>query len=187
MTKITINKSEFKKLYDVACSDWKKKFDEFLKEFIFTDTIDFSEDFINKMKNACTSDQLPIFNSIFKDFLPKSIFDGIKDYKSFCKVAGVYEWTLEEFNDSTNPIKLFAQEQISQIEAYFGKNWKKDWKNKNQCKYYPYFKVDNNGVIAFHGCSYHCDGFSCGVAYFETEEITTFVGKTFTSIYQNLL
>jgi hypothetical protein len=60
-------KSEFKPLYDAACADWKTRFDNVLKSFVFTDEIEFTSDFVNDMRNACTADQRKIFNTIFKE------------------------------------------------------------------------------------------------------------------------
>jgi len=67
MEKVTVKKSEFKPLYDAACADWKTRFDNVLKSFVFTDEIEFTSDFVNDMRNACTADQRKIFNTIFKE------------------------------------------------------------------------------------------------------------------------
>lgn len=187
MKKVSINKKDFLPLYNIACSGWKTKFDNFLKDYIFSDTIDFDESFILEMKNACTSEQLPIFNKIFKGFLPKSKFDGIVDYESFCKVSGMQEWNLNDFKEHTNPEKAFALEQLSQIEAYFGKDWKKDWKNKNQYKYYPVFNVNDKGKLVFYCTASHFSRFAGEVAFFPDDETATFIGQTFISIYEKLL
>lgn len=187
MKKISINKKDFQPLYNIACSGWKTKFDTFLKDYIFSDTIDFDESFILEMKKACTSDQLPVFNKIFKNYLPKSKFDEITDYDSFCKVSGYHKWELEDFKEHTNPKKALALEQLAQIEEYFGKDWKKNWKNKSQYKYFPVFDITDKGSLVFRSAHsrYYC--FGGEVAFFPDEETATFVGKTFISIYEDLL
>lgn len=67
MEKVTIKKSEFKPLYDAACGDWKTRFDNVLKSFVFADEIEFTNGFVNEMRRACTTEQRIIFNTIFKD------------------------------------------------------------------------------------------------------------------------
>lgn len=115
------------------------------------------------------------------------IIENVKDYKTFCKVTGLKEWLAVEFITKTNPAKALAQEKLAQIEFYFGKDWKKDWSNHSQYKYYPYFNVDSSGGLRFSGV----DGFRGSaygvVAYFETKEIATYVGKTYIDLYKDLL
>lgn len=73
MNVVSIKKTDFKKLYDIACSGWKTNFDDYLKPFMFSDSIDFKQDFINQMRKACTTDQLPVFNELFGE-LDKNAF-----------------------------------------------------------------------------------------------------------------
>jgi hypothetical protein len=75
MKTITVNKTDAKKLYDLACDNWKRKMDEYLKPFMFQDTIDFSEGLVKEMQLACTPEQLPVFKEIFGD-LDKNAFVG---------------------------------------------------------------------------------------------------------------
>lgn len=67
MGKVTVKKSEFKPLYDAACSDWKTRFDNVLKSFVFTDELEFTSEFVEEMRSACTKEQRIIFNTIFKE------------------------------------------------------------------------------------------------------------------------
>jgi len=67
MNKVTVKKSEFKPLYDAACADWKSRFDNVLKTFVFGDEIEFTSEFVNDMRLACTKEQLVIFKTIFKE------------------------------------------------------------------------------------------------------------------------
>jgi len=67
MDKVIVKKSDFKKLYDLACYDWKTKFDELLKPFMFSDTIEFDNPLIRIMQRACTAEQLKVFKEIFKE------------------------------------------------------------------------------------------------------------------------
>lgn len=75
MKTITVNKEDTKKLYDLACPVWKAKMDEYLKPFMFSNTIDFSEDMLKEIQNACTPEQLVVFKEIFGE-LDKNAFIG---------------------------------------------------------------------------------------------------------------
>lgn len=115
------------------------------------------------------------------------IIENVKDYRTFCKVTGLKEWLAVEFLTKTNPAKALAQEKLAQIEFYFGKDWKKDWSDHSQHKYYPYFNVNSSGGLDFVDV-YGVHVFASGVvAYFETKEIATYVGKTYIDLYKDLL
>lgn len=75
---VTIKKSDFKPLYDIACPEWKSKFDKFLIPFHFQDTISFEEKFIEEMRKACTLEQTPIFESIFGKKKVEIDYDKLK-------------------------------------------------------------------------------------------------------------
>ncbi len=171
--KITIKKSEFKKLYDIACTNWKPKLDEKLKEFIFNDNIEFEESFVKDMKNACTEDQLKIFKIIFKSYL-KTEFDIFKydTYSKVCKALNEKEQTIPYL-------------RIKQIEKFFNQGWKPNWKNQSEYKYYPYFSIGSGGGLVYYGCSFYCDGFYGEPAFYKDKEPAIFVGKTFIKEYQS--
>jgi len=115
------------------------------------------------------------------------IIENVKDYKAFCKVTGLKEWLAVEFLTKTNPTKALAQEKLAQIEHYFGQNWKKDWSNHSQYKYYPYFNINKSGGLVFHVCYVALVCTFGVVACFETKEIATYVGKTYIDLYKDIL
>jgi len=89
MDKITVKKSEFKKLHMLACTEWKEKLTKIIADgFLYSDTIDFTEDFVTEMRNACTKEQLIVFKEIFKDFDVLSVNKKYKDREWFGTNAG---------------------------------------------------------------------------------------------------
>lgn len=180
MTKIQIKKSEFKKLFDIACNDWKSRFIEKFKDEFFdsSDTLTFSEDFILQMQKACTTEQKVVFDKIFKKHLPKErewLTDIDKVYKALNKVR----------NTSLSD-KTLAFEDIKTLEEYFNNGWKVDLKDRNQYKYYPYFEIKGSGGLVFSG-SYFSSGYLGGfVGYFKSKEISDFIGKNYINIYRRL-
>ncbi len=171
--KIKIKKLEFKKLYDLACQDWKPKLDEKLKEFIFDENIEFEESFVKSMKQACTEDQLKVFKTIFKDYLKKE-FD-IFEYDTYSKVCKA----LKE-KEQTIPYL-----RIKQIEKLFNRGWKPNWKDTNEYKYYPYFTVGSGGGLVCNFCYCRFNVYSGEVAFYKDKETAIFVGKTFINEYKS--
>lgn len=174
MTTIKIKKTEFQKLYKLACSTWKPKFDEKFKNFLFEDYIEFEYSFLQQMQDACTPEQLKVLKTIFKCYLQESenLFK-ITTYKAVCKKLNEKE--------ETCPYK-----KIKQIEKLFNGSWIKDWKNKNQSKYYPYFEITGSGLVSF-GSLYVGYCLHGQVAYFKDNQTSIFVGKTFIDIYEELM
>lgn len=183
---IKISKSSFKELYDVACETWQTKFNEKFSKFNFTDYIEFEENFLEEMKQACSSEQLLIFNKIFKEHLPKSPFEGIKDYKSFCKISGKEELKESDFKKSDNSKKTLTQAKITQFEDYFNNGEKLDWNNKSQAKWYPWYET-GSGSLWFVGCHDRDYRFAGAAGYFKSQEIAKFVGETFIDVYKDLI
>lgn len=75
---------------------------------------------------------------------------------------------------------------IKDIETYFNEDWKPNWKNTSEYKYYPYFSIGSGGELVCNSYSYDYSCFNGVVAFYKTSEIATFVGKNFTKEYQNL-
>lgn len=174
MKTIKIKKTKFQKLYNIACNTWQPIFQEKFKDFLFEDYIEFDKSFLLQMKIACTSPQLKVFNTIFKDYLQDDIdLFKINTYEKVCK-------QLKEKEESC------SYKKIKQIEKLFNENWKKDFKNKKQYKHYPYFEMTSSGLV-FSGSYFIIFFFSGQVAYFKDQETSDFVGETFRDIYEELL
>lgn len=104
----------------------------------------------------------------------ETLFNKIKNYSDVCKE--LYE------KEETCPIK-----KIKQIERLFNSFWKKDWKNKNQEKWYPYFEYTSSGGLVFYSSSYCYFSTYGPVAFYKDKETSDFVGKTFLDIYKEIL
>lgn len=81
--KTEIERTELKKIYDIACPTWQPKIEEFAKRTPFKKTVNFTEKEINTMLSACTNTQLPIVSKIFdiQDITSKiNNFKDVLDY-----------------------------------------------------------------------------------------------------------
>ena len=113
---IRVSREEFKKIYDVACSNWKDKLSTWAGEHMFKDKLEFTHEQIKLMLEASTQTQFPIVREVFHEYkeeekelnLREMEFDGevfdrggnhamvsicIYDYKSFY-LNKEYTWEL---------------------------------------------------------------------------------------------
>lgn len=192
MTKYSINKSDFKKLYDIACEGWKKKFNDKFKDQTFDDSLDFDVDFLQEMKKDCDEKQLKIFNKIFSDFVD-TINDFTK-YDSYSKVCkALNEEKLEEsdfkFLHKDQRKKNCAQAKISQLERFFNGKFKKDWKDQNVYVYSPYFTISGSGGLVFYDSYRWYSTFSGFPGLYQLKEVSDFIGnnKEFRGFYEDLM
>lgn len=116
---------------------------------------------------------------------PESLIGSITTYKQVCKALAIKELTLSDF--SFLPVedrkKALAFHKLQQIAKLFNGDWKIDWENTSQFKYYPYFVLASGG-LGF-SVSASCSGCGSAVVYFKDRETSDYVGKTFLSIYKD--
>lgn len=65
MQKLTVKKSEFKKVHNVACPTWQTKCKEYASKDLFSDVITFTQQQVDEMFDAAQSHQLPILEEVF--------------------------------------------------------------------------------------------------------------------------
>lgn len=101
------------------------------------------------------------------------LLDNIKNYKDVCRYLN-------------EPLETLPYLQIKQIEKLFNGNWVKDFSN-NQKNWYPYFIYNKaSGCLRFDGSDDFVSDFVGQVAFYESEKICDFIGKTFENIYNKL-
>lgn len=190
MKTIKIKKKEFKKLYDIACVNWKPKLEDKLKPFLFSEDVEFEQGFVDEMEKACTKEQKVIFEKIFAKFLnTNSDLFKIKTYSELCKKYKIKKLKISDFKFL--PIeqreKALAYHQIRTIEKIYNGDWVIDWKNHSQYKYFPWFEYKfGQGLV--YDCSLYRYSCSDGpVAYFKDEKTSIFIGKVFINIYKILI
>lgn len=127
-----------------------------------------------------------------KDIVNKTdnLFNIIKTYDDVCRALGENKITIDNFNNINDIIllsKLVAFARLKQIERLFNDNWKINWNDFKQKKYYCWFEKKNSGWV-FGGCSDCYFIFSYGqVAYFKDKETCNYVGNTFKDIFITLI
>ncbi len=186
---ITIKKSEFQKLYNLACSSWKTKFDEKFKNQLFSEELELEEVFLEEMEKACNTDQLKVFKTIFKEYQKEDLF-SIKTYKEVCKKLKIKELTEKDFKQfGEDSKKMLAFHKIKNLERVFNEKWVANWSNTSQYRYYPYFYYKNGSLVdgSVVGCCSDPDRFYGGVAFYKDSKTAVFVGEHFKDIYLDLI
>jgi hypothetical protein len=117
---------------------------------------------------------------------PESLIGSITTYKQVCKALDIEELTLSDFSflPTEDRKKTLAFYKLQQIAKLFNGDWKPNWKNSNQYKYYPYFNLDS-GCLSFYVSIFYYSFCYSSVVYFKDIETSDYVGKTFLSIYRD--
>jgi len=184
---ITVKKTEFNKLFKLACSGWQTKFTEKFKNEIFSDELEFEESFLDEMEAACNAEQLKVFKQVFKTYVKEDLF-SIKTYSEVCKKLGVEELTEKDFKQfGEDSKKMLAFHKIKNIEKLFNGSWKPNWKNTSQYKWYPYFDINSSGGLGGVFFSSFFLSFRGSTGVYKDEKTASFVGETFIKIYEDLM
>ena len=84
---------------------------------------------------------------------------------------------------------LIAKAQLELIISVFNGDWKADFKDKNQKKYYCWFEQTKSG-FGFSDTDYDYTGTDAGVGArlcFKNREDAEYVGKTFVELFEQYL
>ncbi len=137
-----INRDNLKKIYDIACSNWKTKLEGYAKRNLFQDDIELSNDEIDEMFNASDDKQKVVLKRFFKR--PESIMDKIKSFKDACNYFEVTEKSVFSSTDTKDEIGF---KKLKLIIKALNEGWYPNWQNENEYKYYNYFKM--KGGLSF--------------------------------------
>lgn len=131
-------------------------------------------------------------NSFPKDFFSMKITDRVKGLLDALEICPVSEnvRTLLSYN-GTDEFMIGAQTflRLSIIATALRGEWKPDWSNHNQKKWYPYFEHTKSGV-GFSGTDYDYWNSITSVGSrlcFPTAELAEYFGKEFISDHRILL
>lgn len=131
---------------------------------------------IEKRLNALeeyVSEEMDKIRNLSKKPIAKDLF-SITTYSDVCK-------ELKE-KEETCPYKM-----IKQVEKLFNGKWKKDWNDRNQSKWYPWYEQTDSGLVFSFSCSCYFLSFSGQVAFYKDKLTCDHVGKHFISIYKQLI
>ena len=138
--------------------------------------------------NASDEFKQMLEDSFGKAFFSKKLIDRISTYEQVCEELGEDCLTIGSFKQFESHLrkKLLNQAKLLQIANLFNEDWKPNWGNKNQYKYYNWFKYENSRLV-FGSCGSGSYVPTSGLVFFKDPETAVYIGKTFIDIYNELL
>ncbi|GAB1462198.1 hypothetical protein [Pedobacter sp.] len=108
--------------------------------------------------------------------------DKIKTFEDACKVLGISETVGQNLNSTTDEI---AYKKLKVIVKALNGDWKADWNNYDQRKYYPYFDMSVSGFSSHYYSYYDRDSSSVSSRLcFKSRELAEYAGKQFVDLYK---
>ena len=184
MSTQNIKREELQYFYGNVGNDWKLKISE-LVLFQTGAEITIPNSLINEAYEAASEDLRKRLRKVFKIESEDDLFN-ITSYEELCKLKGIKVLTEEDFKNSRDPKKALAFEKIKTIEEIYNKDWKPNFKDRTQRKWYPCF-INNNGSGQFYASDYSYFYFCCIVGLYKDEKTSNFVGRTFVDIYLQVI
>lgn len=119
----------------------------------------------------------------------------IKSFEDACKILGI-STQLPDF--STSPVEhqkgLLAHYQLVIIARALNGDWKPNWGNWNEYKYFPWFEFDKNSTAeSGFGFSYDDWAASLAVTYigarlcYKSPELAKYAGQQFIDLYRDYM
>lgn len=144
---------------------------------------------------GATEEQRAILKTLLggEVFEPK-ITDRVKTFEDACSVVGIsVDDVLVKINDAS-PFKgiekqLQAQAKLLVIAQALNQGWLPDWEDEDQEKWYPWFAHRSSGFgFSYTGFGLSRSGTTVGSRlYYATDELATYAGKQFESLYNEML
>ena len=116
--------------------------------------------------------------------------ESIKTLEDALNVTGLP--VTPEFNEVPEELREYFKavyEAVVITKAIVG-DWKADWNDWSQRKWFPWFEMQSSGGFVFDGTSYDYSGAYAGDASrlcFPTEEMAEYAGRTFTDVYSRII
>lgn len=170
------------------CS-WKIKIADLL--ITQSNSIKVPIEFIKNGHKEASNEIKTLIEKNFKNSFEKDNINKLEtSYSNICKKLKTKVLTIKDFSflPKDQREKALNYHRIKNIELYFNDNWKPNYQNSNEYKYFPWFNLNaSDGLVGFGDSYYHVVNSGGVVAVFKSKEISDHVGKTFWNFYQKLI
>lgn len=171
----TISRKALKELYDLPgiCAAHKSKIETYLKKDLFAESIEVSDEDVSKAYSEANADQVKVLKKHFKKV---SAFENIQNYSDILDI-----------NKGSHGLRgvsnaALALDKLIEIAKAYNGDWKPDWDNTNQLKFYIYKYRSGGRWCAFVHCDYDSADRPSGV-YFKSKESALDSYEKFQSTY----
>ena len=113
----------------------------------------------------------------------------IKSFEDACKVLGIKPKHLPSVGRLPEKHKnaIIAHYKLVIIAEALNEGWKPNWKDLNEWKYYPWFRMSGSG-FAFGDFGYGHSNTNVGSRLvFKSEELARYAGTKFKKLYQQYM
>lgn len=145
---------------------------------------------IKRFEKATKTQKAALVELFGEDYFEVNITDRIKSFEDACEVLGCTK--------SLPDVSMFPDKHQKSILAYYklivivealNEGWTPNWKDENEYKYYPWFKVLSSGFgfsNSYYG--YGLTGTAVGSRLcFKSRDLSDYAGKQFVEIYNDYL
>jgi hypothetical protein len=124
-------------------------------------------------------------------------YTDLKTFEDACKVEGL------DAGQLINALSLLPEKEKNATEAFVklsvvaraanrlendGQEWKPDWSDHDQWKYYPWFEMGGSSGFRFGVCGRWCScSCVCSRLCFISYEVAEHIGRQFTEMYKSLM
>jgi hypothetical protein len=115
--------------------------------------------------------------------------ESIKTLEDALNVTGMP--ATPELNEVPEDLREYFKavyEAVVITKAIVG-DWKPDWNDSNQRKWFPWFRMSSGGFVFFAtDCAYsNANAGNASRLCFPTEEMAEYAGRTFTDVYSRII
>jgi len=118
---------------------------------------------------------------------PKPVQERIKTIDDVLADNGITMGHIEGIFDQAP--EHFRHQYIAElICASLNECWTPDWSDGNQCKYFPWFKME--GTFGFHYAAWGSWKYGSGTSSrfcFKSRDLAVYAGEQFTEVYKNFM
>ena len=116
--------------------------------------------------------------------------ESIQTVEDACNATGMP--TTPEFSEVPEELRAYLKavyEAVVITKALVG-DWKPDWNDWQQRKWFPWFDMQSSGAFVFGDTYYDYSAANAGNASrlcFPTEELAEYAGRQFTDVYSRII
>lgn len=186
--KTQISRKDLRRIYEIACQEWKSKIKEYGSKDPFSDTIEFTEKQVQEMLKASTAEQLPTVKEIFNII---ETYESIKTLEDACKALGEKDSEVKTLRVLQAVVgldrKVVSGQELVVITRALNDKWVPDWEDSSEYKYYSWFDMRKNS-FGYYACTTNCsDSVVASRLCLKSPELAKYSANQFKNIHKEYM